>query len=70
MITAADVLDSKLWADVKLELEKDLVDQFQNIPPDHADGLKGVALRFWALREVCAELERRLRIRAERQTVR
>jgi hypothetical protein len=69
MISAQEILDSQAWHDARVELEKDLLEQFQSCPPDHTIGLQGVALRFWALREVVAELERKLQKSVERQTL-
>ena len=67
MISAQDIFGSKAWQETVATLEAELWDQFQQVPPDHAAGLTGISHKFWALREVCAELERVANSGAERR---
>jgi hypothetical protein len=67
VITAQDIVESKVWQETVSTLEAELWEQFQQVPPDHAAGLTGISHKFWALREVCAELERVARSGAERR---
>lgn len=57
---ATDILENPMWSRTFARIEEELWESFQEVPPDHAEGLRGISLKFWALREVRSELERLL----------
>jgi hypothetical protein len=60
MITAQDILESKVFDDVFKEIEADLWEQFKRADPTKSESLQGVSLRLWGLGQVRSELERRM----------
>jgi hypothetical protein len=55
---AEAILANPVWQQAWDTLERELWGLFQDMPPEHVEGLKGIALRRWALVTIRAELER------------
>jgi hypothetical protein len=60
MISAQDIIESKVFNAAVSEIEADLWEQFKLTDPTKAEVLQGISLRLWGLGQVRAELERRM----------
>jgi hypothetical protein len=65
MVTAEDILSSKVFEQAVDSIKVEMFEQFQRIPADDKEQLQGLSLKSWALREFVGELERRMSSSAE-----
>jgi hypothetical protein len=65
MVTAEDILSSKVFEQAVDSIKVEMFEQFQRIPADDKEQLQGLSLKSWALREFIGELERRMSSSAE-----
>jgi len=57
MITAQDIIESKVFCDAFDQLNSEQYANFRDCDPGDTKQLQGLALKCWALSEVRAELE-------------
>jgi hypothetical protein len=65
MITAEDILTSKVFEASVDNIKLDLWEEFERLAPTDKEQLQVIALKNWALREFIGELERRMTSGAE-----
>jgi hypothetical protein len=65
MISAEDILTSKVFEQAVDSIQMDLWERFQQVQAGDAEKLQDISLKSWAVREFVGELERRMRNGAE-----